>query len=140
MTTKKKGRGRPKKTESAAPKSGIQKYLERKQEYFDVKTGEFVGAQNLDLARELSNSEVEKTNVPKTETVLEADFSILIDNETADNDVRFIQSGDEGLAEVMLAQHYLENFDFRIFINSIITRAARIKADRLTSELDSLGG
>lgn len=135
MTTKKRGRGRPKKTEKPAEKSPVAKYLENARQNLGIPTNEVALSNNLKLARDL---EAHKPISEKVQTVMEADFSILIDNETHDRGVRFVQNGDEQLGEIMLAEYYLENCDFRTFINSIIIHAAKMKTNRLTLELESI--
>lgn len=138
MTTKKRGRGRPKKTEKPAEKSLPSKYLEKRHEqYFDIKTGEVTTVDNSNLARAL---EAHNPIREEVKTVMEADFSIRIDNETHDRGVRFIKKDDHGLAEIILAKHYLEDFEFSQFINGIIIRAARMKADKLTLDLELIRG
>lgn len=137
MTTKKRGRGRPKKTEKPIEKSLAMKYLENTRKELGIPTNEVALSNNLKLARTL---EAHETTHEGLKTVFEGDFSISIDNETHDRGVRFVKSGDNGLAEIFLADYYLENNDFRLFINSIIIRAARQKTAKLSLELDSLGG
>ena len=107
MTTKKRGRGRPKKTDKTAEKIPVAKYLEGARKSLDIKTEEVALSNNLKLARDLG---AQKPIREEVQTVMEADFRIVIDNETAEKDVRFLQNGDQGLALVMLDEHYLENF------------------------------
>lgn len=121
-TKKKRGRGRPKKAVSVSKP-------EKKNtiKVWDISTNEL--------------TEIEKPikeELPKEKYVMHKDFSILIDNQTPEGDVRFIEEGDKELRALFLSGFYLENAEFRNFINKIITDAAREKANNLANTLHSL--
>jgi hypothetical protein len=119
-TEKKRGRGRPKK--ATQPQTSVT--TTKTKEYYDIATNEIVKEEITELVKE-------EPNFPK-------DFTIVIDNETPNGEVRFSKEGDSSLAQSFLANAYLDNPEFREFINDIVVRAARTKANRISVELNSI--
>lgn len=127
MTTKKRGRGRPKKKQSLTSQTSSST-----PKFFDIKTGSIAKVQPEEAQEE------QAVKQPIAKDVLSKDFSILIDNETVNSDVRFIEEGDTDVRDLFLADFYLRDYRFREFINGIVVMAAREKANRINSELRSL--
>lgn len=115
MTTKKKGRGRPRKEKLLSAELTTSKT----KEVFDIKTGY------------VTKIEEEESTFPK-------DFSVSIDNATLDGEVRIQMEGSSELRQSFLANAYLDNPKFREFINDVVIRAARTKANRISVELNSI--
>lgn len=115
-TEKKKGRGRPKKVTDSRKETVLA---------YDITTNKMV--------------EIEEP-LEKAEKSLYKDFSITIDNATPNGDVRFIEEGNKEIRALFLSDFYLNDVDFRNFINKIITDAAREKANNLANTLQSIAG
>ncbi len=135
METKKKGRGRPKKTESvkvSAPKG--QRGRPRKKdtvEFYDISTGQITT-----LEKEVVQSVSKEAFVNHIKPVCSFEFTINDDNESGK--ALLSSKGDAALGMKKIQEYYLTNKHFREFIKDIVNGAIQLKALKVAKELDSI--
>lgn len=122
-TEKKRGRGRPKKVWSNTNKQTSAST----KEFYDIGTNAIV---------KLSEEGFELQQ-PKSR--FNGDFSILIDN-AENGELKINRNGNASFIDTFLANSYLDNQEFRDFINGIVVSAAQKKATRISVELESIVG
>ena len=114
MTEKKRGRGRPKKTQV------------KKKEYYDITTGDIV---------EVEQPEPKKESAPIMNTIM-PDFEISISGGNGLYDISL--KGELGLAASHLGKAFLNEEKFRNLLIQSLRQAARHRIDSVTNEINNL--
>jgi len=135
METKKRGRGRPRKTETTVIKKPKGKRgrpkKEKTVEVYDITTG----ANQYTLQQAFSQVSEEVI-----ENYLELSFNFTFRMSDGNEERRAILEikGNSQLGMKKLQEYYLNNKNFREFINDIINGAVQVKALRVAEELESI--
>ena len=127
METKKRGRGRPKKTESLVSKPKGKRGRPKKssfQQVYDISTNQV--------------TKVEKEDAIIRELPQPANFIYTIHDATEKGRAFMEITGDSSLGLKKVQEYYLSNKSFREFVNTIINGAIQVKALRVAEELDSI--
>jgi len=135
METKKRGRGRPRKTETTVIKKPKCKRgrpkKEKTVEVYDITTG----ANQYSLQQAFS-----QVNEELIENQLEPspNFTFTISDGNEERRAILEIKGNSQLGMKKLQEYYLNNKNFREFINDIINGAVQVKALRVAEELESI--
>jgi hypothetical protein len=125
MEAKKRGRGRPRKSETIVSKPKGKRGRPKKQktiEVYDISTG----------LSQVSEEVIEKHLEPSPNFI----FTITDGNEERRAILEI--SGNSTLGMKKIQEYYLNNKNFREFINDIINGAVQVKALRVAEELESI--
>lgn len=125
METKKRGRGRPKKTETTVIKPKGKRGRPKKQktvEVYDIGSG----------FSQVSEEVIEKN------LQIKPNFTFTITDANEERRAILAIQGNSQLGMEKLQEYYLNNKNFREFINDIINGAIQVKALRVAEELESI--
>jgi hypothetical protein len=126
METKKRGRGRPRKTETAVVKPKGKRGRPKKvveKEFYDISTNQIVKEPAESISSELSPA---------------AHFIFTIHDGNEKGAAKLEISGNTQIGMRKIQEYYVDNKSFREFINDIVNGAIQVKALRVAQELDSI--
>jgi|688.fasta_scaffold1874792_1 hypothetical protein len=126
METKKRGRGRPRKTETTVVKPKGKRGRPRKvveKEFYDISTNQIVKEPAETIIKELNSL---------------ANFIFTIHDGNEKGAAKLETSGNTQIGMRKIQEYYVENQSFREFINAIVNGAIQVKALRVAQELDSI--
>lgn len=126
METKKRGRGRPRKTETSVVKPKGKRGRPRKKEvveFYDISTSQMVKEPAETISSELKPV---------------ANFIFTIHDGNEKGAAKLEISGNAQIGIRKIQEYYVDNKSFREFINDIVNGAIQVKALRVAQELDSI--
>lgn len=134
METKKRGRGRPRKTETSVVKPKGKRGRPRKKdvvEFYDISTGQMTTLEK-EVVQSVSKEAFENHLTPSP------NFTFTISDGNEKRRAYMETKGNTELGMRKVQEYYLTNKSFREFINAIINGAIQVKALRVAEELDSI--
>jgi hypothetical protein len=128
METKKRGRGRPRKTETQAKPTVKGKRGRPKKEKTVI----------VEEVYDISTGKIQSIKVEDKPHFADADFVFTLHNDTIDGKAILEIKGKKELGMKLCQELYADNSSFRDFINNVIVGALAYRAQQLKSNLDTI--
>lgn len=128
METKKRGRGRPRKTETPTKPTVKGKRGRPKKEKTVM----------VEEVYDIATGKIESIKVEPTEKFADADFVFTLHNDTIDGKAVLEIKGKKELGIKLVQEFYADSSSFRDFINNVIVGALAYRAQQLKINLDTI--